>query len=236
MTAQNSTPIRVFLIDDHRSILWGLQRLIESGRPAMEVVGSAENCAEALDLLESASPDLILLDIDLGKENGVDEIPKLIAKSRAKVLMLTGVRDKSAHDRAVLAGARGVVEKEASAETILTAIRKVHEGEIWLDRTATGRVFVEFSRESAPQTKDPEMEKIASLTQRERMIVAVTASNAGATAKVIAQTLFISEHTLRNHLTSIYSKLEVANRLDLFAYAHRNGLVNPSASHRMVPQ
>lgn len=229
MTIQNHAPIRVFLIDDHRSILWGLQRLIESGRPAMEVVGCADSCAEAFKVLEKASPDVILLDIDLGKENGIDGISKLLSMSHAtaKILMLTGVRDKSAHDRAVLAGARGVVEKEASAETILTAITKVHEGQIWLDREATGRIFVEFSRDGNATVADPEQAKISSLTQRERAIVSVTASNAGANAKTIAQTLYISEHTLRNHLTSIYNKLEVSNRLELFAYAHKHGLAKP---------
>ncbi len=190
----------------------------------MEVVGSTESCAEALKILDVAAPNVILLDIDLGSENGVDEIPRLLANSNAKILMLTGVRNKTAHDKAVLAGARGVVEKEAPAETILSAIARVHEGQIWLDREATGRVFIELSREGAAHRVDPEQAKISSLTHRERAIVAVTATNAGATAKTIAQTLFISEHTLRNHLTSIYNKLEVSNRLELFAYAHKHGL------------
>jgi DNA-binding NarL/FixJ family response regulator len=137
------------------------------------------------------------------------------------------VRDKAVHDEAVLAGAYGVVEKESPAEIILTAIEKVHEGQIWLDRVSTGRVFVEFSREGAASASDPERAKIASLTYRERELVAVTTSNAGATAKVIAQLLHISEHTLRNHLTSIYTKLDCANRLELFAYAHKYGLTEP---------
>ncbi len=223
--SETKAPIRVFMIDDHRSILWGLERLIESGKPAMKVVGSAESVTAALKLLDSVQPDVILLDIDLGTENGIDGIPKLSAISKARILVLTGVRDKAAHDRAVLAGACGVVEKESPAETILTAIDKVHDGQVWLDRAATGRIFVEFSRESAGQSVDPERAKIASLTVREREIVAITAGNAGATAKTIAQILFISEHTLRNHLTSIYNKLDVANRLELFAYAHKHGLI-----------
>jgi len=218
-------PIRVFMIDDHRSILWGLERLIESGKPAMKVVGSAESVTAALKLLDSAQPDVILLDIDLGTENGIDGIPKLTMRSKARILVLTGVRDKAAHDKAVLAGACGVVEKESPAETILTAIDKVNEGQVWLDRAATGRIFVEFSRDSVVQAVDPDRVKISSLTVREREIVAITAGNAGATAKTIAQILFISEHTLRNHLTSIYNKLEVANRLELFAYAHKHDLI-----------
>jgi two-component system nitrate/nitrite response regulator NarL len=230
MAAQSTAPIRVFLIDDHRSILWGLERLIESGTSAMKVVGSVTNHAEALKLLTDAAPDVILLDIDLGKENGIDAIPKLIAAgAAAKVLVLTGLRDKAVHDKAVLAGAEGVVEKEAPAHTILMAIEKVHEGQLWVDRAAAGRIFVEFSRQgAAAQAPNPEQQKIASLTDREREILAGVATNAGATARTIAERLHISEHTLRNHLTSIYDKLDVANRLELFAYAHKHGLTKPS--------
>lgn len=229
MPARDTSKIRVLLVDDHRSILWGLEKLIASANPGMEVVGTATNIADALGLLERAAPDVILLDLDLGSESGLDAIPKLNAKSAAKILVLTGVRDEAVHDKAVLAGARGVVEKEAPAETILAAIGKVHDGELWLDRAAAGRIFVEFSRRGAPRKPDPEQRKIAELTDREREIIAVTVADAGATAKTIADKLHISEHTLRNHLTSIYSKLAVANRLELFAYAHKHILTTPPA-------
>jgi len=236
MDTKIPVPIRVLIIDDHRSILWGLERLIESGKPAMQVVGTATNCVDALDMIEEAAPDLILLDIGLGKENGVDEIPKLLAHSHAKILVLTGISDESIHDKAVLAGASGVVEKEASAETILAAIQKVHEGQLWLDRVATGRIFLEMSRDNAAQSVDPERVKISSLTEREREIVGIAATHAGANAKAIAEMLFISEHTLRNHLTSIYDKLQVANRLELFAYAHKHGLTKVPSSKAPIHQ
>ena len=105
-----------------------------------------------------------------------------------------------------------------------SAIAKVHAGQIWLDRAATSRIFVEFSRESAAQAADPERAKISTLTDRERAIVTIAANNAGANAKAMAEILHISEHTLRNHLTSIYDKLGVANRLELFAFSHKHGL------------
>ena len=91
MTDQNVSPIRVFVIDDHRSILWGLERLIDSGAPRLQVAGTTTSCAEALKVLATASPDVILLDIDLGDENGVKEIPKLLAVTNARILILTGV-------------------------------------------------------------------------------------------------------------------------------------------------
>jgi len=231
MPAQNPSPIRVFIIDDHRSILWGLEKLIESAMPKMTVVGSATNCSAALGKMKEAAPDIVLLDLDLGEESGLDAIPKIAAACPAKILVFTGMRDESMHHNAVLAGARGVVEKEAPPESILSAIAKVHEGQIWLDRAATGKLLVAVSRKSASRgAGDPEQHKIAGLTPREREIIALTATNAGATARAIAQKLHISEHTLRNHLTSIYEKLGVANRLELFAYAQRHKLSKPLVS------
>ncbi|MDX1375864.1 MAG: response regulator transcription factor [Burkholderiales bacterium] len=224
MTAQGHNAIRVLLVDDHRSVVWGLERLIESARPGMEVVGSAANCADALALLEAKAPDVVLLDMDLGSESGLAAIPQFLAAGKARILVLTGVREQSVRDAAVLAGARGVVHKEAPAETILEAIRKVHEGQLWLDRETTARLFTTLTRQGAERPLDPEQQKIDSLTAKERAVVAAIANDPGATAKTVADGLHVSEHTLRNHLTSIYSKLGVANRLELFAYAQRHGL------------
>jgi DNA-binding NarL/FixJ family response regulator len=215
------------LIDDRRILLWALEKLIESGNPKMKVVAKATSCHEAFALIGEAHPDVILLDIDLGDENVLEAIPELIAKSKARVLALTGLRDPSVRNNAVLAGARGVVGREDTAETILKAIEKVHQGELWLDRITAGRIFVELSRSSAPKPIDPERQRISNLTARERQIVSEIASETGTPIKTIADRLHISEHTLRNHLTSIYEKLGVVNRLDLFVYANKNGILKP---------
>ncbi len=138
--------------------------------------------------------------------------------------MLTGLRDPFIHDNAVLAGARGVVGKKDAPEDILKAIVKVHQGELWLDRAATGRIFVELSRKGGSEETDPERQKIASLTARERQIVSTIVGEPGAIANTIAEKLHISEHTLRNHLTSIYEKLRVANRVELYVYANKHDL------------
>ena len=218
-------PLRVMLIDDRRILLWALEKLIESEKPKMKVVATATSCLEAIDLMGETQPDVILLDIDLGDENGLEAIPELIAKSNARVLALTGLRDPSVRNDAVLAGARGVVGREDTAETILKAIEKVHQGELWLDRVTAGRIFVELSRSSVPQAIDPERQRISNLTARERQIVSEIASETGTPIKTIAGRLHISEHTLRNHLTSIYEKLGVVSRLDLFVYANKNGIL-----------
>ena len=219
-----ANPIRIMLVDDHRSVLWGLEKLIEGEHPRMDVIGKATTSAEALRMLDDVHPDIILLDLDLGGENGIHAIPALIAKSNSRVLVLTGSRDSAVHDSAVLAGAMGVVEKGEPAETILKAIHKVHEGEVWLNRVATGRVFQEMSRSKGSASMDPEQKKIATLTPRERQIVAEIGSDAAASSKVIAERLRISEHTLRNHIASIYEKLQVSSRLELFAYAGKHAI------------
>lgn len=218
-------PIKILLVDDHRSVLWGLEKLIEGASPPMEVLGKATNSVEAMQLLNEIRPDIILLDLDLGGENGIHAIPALIARSTSRVLVLTGSRDPAVHDSAVLAGAMGVVEKGESADTILKAIQKVHEGEVWLNRVATGRVFIEMARSMASDGMDPEQKKIASLTPRERQIVAEIGGDAAASSRVIAERLRISEHTLRNHIASIYEKLQVSTRLELFAYAGRHRIL-----------
>ena len=216
-------PIRVLLVDDHRSVLWGLERLIAGEKSLMTLVGEATNFAAALDLVEQHAPDVIVLDLDLGAESGLDAIPKFLARSNAKILVLTGMRDRSVHDQAILAGAKGVVEKEERAEVILDAIKAVHAGELWLGRSAVGRVL-ELSIDKAAGRADLEVQRIAKLTTREREVVVAIVISAGASAKRIADGLNISEHTLRNHFTSIYEKLGVANRLELFAFAQKIGV------------
>lgn len=227
MSQTSQHPIRILLIDDHQSFLWGMVKLIESDGPNMKVIGTASDIAGALAILEREQPDLILLDIDLAGVNSLDSMPVLRNATSALVLILTGARDSETHERAVLAGARGVVQKEAPAELILKAIRKVFEGEIWLDRMTTARVFSKLLDHSNHQAS-PEATKIASLTSREREIIGVMIKEGRSTNKQIAVHLNMSEHTLRNHLSSIYSKLEVENRLELVMYAVKHGITDAS--------
>ena len=127
----------------------------------------------------------------------------------------------------MLQGARGVVHKSEPAGTILRAIEKVHEGEVWLYRTLLGQVLGQLTESeptAAPRPADPEAKRIASLTARERQIVATLVHSAGAKQFAVAVELGMSEHTLRNHLTTIYSKLGVRGRLELHVYATTHGL------------
>ncbi|WP_295993865.1 response regulator transcription factor [Rugamonas sp.] len=223
MTASSPT-IRIMLVDDHKTMLWGLEKLIEGERPAMALVGSASDAEQALALGASLRPDLIMLDLDLDGKSSLDILPALLAGSGARVIILSGNRDQALLARAVREGARGVVGKEAAADTVLAAIRKVHGGELWLDQAVMGRLLGELIGPKAAPPVNPEAARLASLTEKERKIIRMVVDGNGAANKELAQRAFIAEATLRNYLTSIYQKLAVANRLELYVYATKHGL------------
>lgn len=223
MELQKKT-IRIMLVDDHQTMLWGLIRLIETEKPRMEVVGTAQTGSEALEKIAALAPDVVLLDLDLGGSSALELLPVLQSNPQLRVLIFTGERDQEKLDLAVFRGARGIVRKDAPAELLLKAIEKTAEGEIWLDRGTLGRVFSEFLAPKPPDKPDPEADKKATLTAKERKIIHVIVQGNGALNKTLADRLFISDHTLRNHLTSIYQKLGVNNRLELYVYALKHQL------------
>lgn len=222
MMPVQSAPISVMLVDDHKTMLWGLERLIGGERTGMRVVACASNREEALAQAARSSPNVILLDIDLDGDCSLDFLPALLVSGQSRALVFSGTRDQSTLDRAILAGARGVVRKNAPAELVLRAIEKVHQGELWIDHEMMARIFGEFTRPRGAAKPDPEREKLTSLTAKERKIVDAIVAGNGMTNKALAQSLFISEHTLRNYLVSIYKKLGVNNRLELYVYSVRH--------------
>jgi len=224
MNPQGEGRIRVMLVDDHRIVLWGMERLIEGERPMMEVVATATTCEGAIELAQTSTPDVVVLDVDLLREDKGGTIPALAKSQTTRVLILSGARDGKLHDEAVLRGACGVVRKEAPPSTLLNAIRKVHEGQLWLDRATTGRLFVELSKQKSEPVNDPEKRKLASLTSREAEVVRTLVTKPGADNRKLADSLNMGEHTLRNHLSRIYDKLGVPNRLELYVFAQRHGL------------
>jgi DNA-binding NarL/FixJ family response regulator len=134
---------------------------------------------------------------------------------------LTSLRNPQAHQAAVQSGAMGVVLKEEAAELLIKAIEKVHYGEVWLDRLSLGTLLWQLtSRVHDPV--DPQEKKISSLTEREREVIDLIAQ--GLRNKQIAERLFISQTTVTHHLSSIYAKLGVSDRLELVVYAFANKL------------
>ena len=224
MTGAESAPIRVMIVDDHKAILWGLERLVESAAPRMRAVGSASTCETMLATAMETNPDVIVLDLDLNGTSTIDALPVLKQCCTARVLVLTGDRNPASHKAAILAGARGVVLKDESAEALLQAIERVYAGEFRIDSGLMDRVLGLLSQPPKPEPVKVVDDKAAMLTTREREIIRAVVRNRGAKSTVLAETLNISEHTLRNHLTVIYGKLGVDNRLDLFVYATEHNL------------
>jgi two-component system nitrate/nitrite response regulator NarL len=217
MRNPNARPIRVMLVNDLQIVMWGLEKLVLGHGPRIELAGSAVDAVAATKLIYETPVDVILVDLD--GDIRVDSIAELCAISPARVLALTASRDVSLHDSAILAGARGVVAKGEPVEALLKAFEKVHEGEFWIDRAATSRIFLHLAQRTKAEFETPDQLRIASLTRRERQTVAEIAKDASANGRVIAQRLEISENTLRNHLNSIYAKLGLSSRLELFAFA-----------------
>ena len=212
--------IRVLIIDDHELVRNGLRILLES-QPGITVVGEASNAAEALANIISERPDIILLDLDIA--NDLDLLPELYRITPdARVIVLTGTRDSETHRRAVRLGAMGLVRKEQASEVLLQAIAKVHAGEVWLERTLVADVLGEITRGGLVQPADPEAIRIAALTPREREVITLVGQ--GLKNRQIAAHLCIAEPTVRHHLTSIFAKLNVVDRLELVIYAYRHGL------------
>src|SRR5215207_2024526 len=133
------------IVEDHEVVLWGLKKLIEGEEPSMSVVASAGNRRGALAAARQTRPDVVLLDVTLGDESGLDFLPQLSdAAGGGRVLMLTGLRDAKTHRAALRRGASGVVLKDEPADVLLKAIRKVYEGEVWYDREAAFDVLKEL--------------------------------------------------------------------------------------------
>ena len=222
-------PIRVLIVDDHKIIRDGLRDLI-SGRRGMMVVGDAGDRDEAVRLASAEQPHIIVLDLDLGSESGLDLIPALRqVAGAAGVIILTGMRDTERRDQAMELGANGVVLKEEGATELLNAIEKVaRTGEYWLEPGAARRLLVK-RQERAAAKHDPEAVKIARLTVREREIIALVGE--GLENKEIAERLrpVVAESTVRNNLSIIYDKLDIkGGRLGLLVYAYKHKLIPPS--------
>ena len=215
-----SAPIRVLLVDDHEVVRVGLRALLRA-QSHMELVGEAANGAETLALLESVQPNIILLDLDLGSERGVDLMPSISARAPgARIVLLTGVRDGALHRQAVRQGAMGLVLKDRPLDVVIKAIEKVHDGEVWLDRRLIADVLSVTNGDAL--AVDVERRRIAALTDREREVVALLGE--GLKNRQIAERLSISEATVRHHLTSVFSKLGVTDRFELVIFAYRHGL------------
>lgn len=213
--------IRIMIVDDQLVVREGLRMLLDN-QSDIKVVAMASTREEALEIVTRQTCDLILLDLELGGQSSLLFIPQLReAAKNARVLVLSGLRDPEAHEKAAQLGAMGVVLKEDAADLLLKAIAKVYRGEAWFDRLTLGNILWRWSRQGK-DSLDPQKTKIASLTERERQVIVLIAQ--GLKNKQIAERLFISPTTVTHHLSSIYSKLGVSDRLELVLFAFANKL------------
>jgi two-component system, NarL family, nitrate/nitrite response regulator NarL len=229
MTDVADTPLRILIIDDHAMVRAGLRMLIEQEQ-FLRIVGEAGDLPAAVSMAEREQPDIILLDLDMAGQNGLDILPELLASApQTRVLVLTGVRDREAHRDAMRLGASGVLVKDQAGEVLLKAIQKVQAGEMWLDHVTMSHLLAEMRAKNLPQEVGPEEAKIGTLSDREREVLTLVSQ--GLKNREIAVRLFISEHTVRHHIGAIFAKLDVSDRLELVLYAYRHRLATPPAYH-----
>ena len=196
--------------------------LLESD-PHLSVIGEAATVDEARALARRDRPGVVVIDAALCDE-GFSLISELTTRpDNVRVLLLTAATDPDHHRGASRAGAAGVVLKQQAGEVLRKAVHRIHAGELWADRSTTARVLQELRGGLNRKDPDSEAGRVDSLTGREREIVGLVAQGHG--TQKIADSLCISEKTVRNHLASIYSKLRVSDRLELalFAVKHRLG-------------
>jgi DNA-binding NarL/FixJ family response regulator len=220
------TPIKVLIADDHPVVRIGLRNMLQADNH-MRIVAEARDGAEALNMVRTLRPDILLLDLAMPNMPGMDALRELTSESTAtRTIVLTGLVDKRQILEALQLGARGVVLKDAVVEHLSACIRAVMQGQYWLDGRPVQNL-VQVLRDLAAQTAPPSR-KTFGLTGRELEVV--TLITEGSTNKHIAVSFGISEETVKRHLTNIFNKLGVGNRLELALFALNHNLLPPSSA------
>jgi two-component system, NarL family, nitrate/nitrite response regulator NarL len=217
--AKGKTPVRILIADDHAIFRDGLRKLFE-GSDEVAIVGEASNGNECIRMLNKLKPDILLLDLRMPEKDGLAVLEEVNFDSiPTRVIVLTAAEDDRDVVRAMRLGARGVVLKQSASDLLLKSIRKVSEGEIWLDNRMTAEVIDAFKRSAETgQRRDKPL-----LSDREKEIVQLVAQ--GFRNREIGEKLFISEQTVKNHLHNIFDKLGVSDRLELALYAIHHRLI-----------
>jgi two-component system, NarL family, response regulator DevR len=209
---------RILLVDDHEVVRLGLKALIDR-RPDMEVVAEADSAEEAVTKALAFRPDSIVMDIRLGGGSGIDACREITAQLPAtKIIMLTSYAEDEVLFAAIRAGAAGYVLKQAGGQDVLRALEAVGQGQALLDPALTERVFAQVRRAAREQ----EATAFAMLSEHEQRVLALVAK--GKTNHEIAQALNLGEGTVRNYVSNILGKLDVANRAEAAAYATKHNL------------
>jgi DNA-binding NarL/FixJ family response regulator len=219
--AKDDGLIRIVIADDHPIFRDGLRKLLTL-EDDFRVVAEAKDGKEVLEVLEEHQPDILLLDLKMPGLDGLTALQKLQnSRTKTKVIVLTASEDKNQFVQAMKFGTCGIVLKQTATELLIKSIRKVHAGEIWLDSHTTAAVMRQFSSPMETMPLGARDRDRSPLSQREREIVVLVAQ--GFKNKEMAEKMFISEQTVKNHLHNIFDKLGVSDRLELALYAiHKN--------------
>lgn len=218
-------PIRIVLADDHPIVRDGLRKLLMLEED-IEVVGEASDGREVVQVVHDTRPDILILDLRMPYMDGLATLQALhSAEKKVKVIILTASEDKNEFVQAMKLGCSGIVLKQTAPDLIVKSIRKVYGGEIWLDSHTTAAVMRQFAAPGDPTIPGAPPQKgreRSPLSQREREIVSLVAQ--GYKNREMAEKMFISEQTVKNHLHNIFDKLGVSDRLELALYAIHKGL------------
>ena len=212
--------LRILLVDDHEVVRIGLKTVL-SRYNQFEIVGEASNAQEALEKTVYCKPDIVVMDVRLPGQNGIETTREIIeSHPDTKVIILTSYADDDLLFDAIAAGAAGYVLKQIGSEDLVRALETVGRGDSMLDPAVTQQVFQRV-RENARRAED---ETFASLTDQELNILSLITE--GLTNKEIANQVFLSEKTVRNYVSSILNKLNLASRAEAAAYAVRHHIQN----------
>ena len=209
--------IRVLIVDDQALFRGGIRMLVES-QPDMTCVGEAADGAQAVRLADEQQPDVVLMDVRMPVLDGISATARIVAaRPQSRVVVLTTFDLDEAAARAIRAGASGFILKDAEPELVLASIRTVHAGNEVVAASATRELFKAFGaqRRSAPAA-------YAELTDRERQIFTLAAR--GLSNTEIARSEFVSEATVKTHISRILAKLALRDRVQLVVYAYEHGL------------
>ncbi len=215
--------ISIVILDRHALVRAGLRFIIEN-HSGYKVVGDAGKIEDGVEIISKLEPDIVLFELNITEQPAIDLISQLISASEnSRYILVTDSNDPLITQHAVETGVMGVVFKTQTPDVLIKAIEKVNFGEVWLERSLIANVISRLSRNNKPQKPKVGENSIEELSEREKQIVRLIGQ--GYKNKKISAQLCISETTVRHHLTSIYNKLGVSDRLELLVYAHRNGFV-----------
>ena len=221
--AGTNSNIRILIADDHPIFRDGLRKLLEA-ESGFEVVGEAADGEEAVNLARRLKPDILLLDLAMPRYTGLDALKGLTELPSVRTIVLTAALEKEEVLEVLQLGARGVVLKESTTQVLLKSVHGVMAGQYWVGRDSVASL-VQALRDLTPSRSGDTKPKNFGLTPRELEIVAAIV--AGYTNKDIAEKFSLSAQTVKHHLTNIFDKLGVSNRLELALFATSHRLVSP---------